>query len=236
VFTRSEHLYDAVYSFKDYTAEAARCHELIQAHAPGATTLLDVACGTGKHLEELARWYSVEGVDLDPEMVQLAQARLPGARLEIADMRSLDLARRFDAVTCLFSSIAYAGSVEGVEGTVAALARHLNPSGVLLLEPWVSPEAWETGRPRLLTVDEPDLKIARMNVGYLRDRLSILDFTYLVGTPDGVETFTEHHEAVLLTDEEYRGAFAAAGLTVELEAVGLSGRGLYIGTPAGLPA
>ncbi|MBA2535877.1 MAG: hypothetical protein H0V20_00395 [Actinobacteria bacterium] len=43
MFTRSAELYDAVYGFKDYVAEAGNLHALIQARAPGAATLLDVA-------------------------------------------------------------------------------------------------------------------------------------------------------------------------------------------------
>ena len=53
MFTDSAHIYDAVYSFKDYGAESARIHTLIEERSPGASTLLDVACGTGKHLEQL---------------------------------------------------------------------------------------------------------------------------------------------------------------------------------------
>jgi hypothetical protein len=59
--------------------------------------------------------------------------------------------------------------------------------------------------------------------------VSTIDFAYSVGTPAGVEQFTEHHELGLFTDEEYRGAFAAAGLAVEHDAEGLMGRGLYLG-------
>jgi ubiquinone/menaquinone biosynthesis C-methylase UbiE len=65
VFSRTAHLYDAIYAFKDYAAEAARLHELIEERVPGPRTLLDIACGTGKHLAELRAWYEVEGVDLD---------------------------------------------------------------------------------------------------------------------------------------------------------------------------
>ena len=65
MFSRSAEIYDTVYSFKDYAAEAERVNELIQSRRPGAASLLDVACGTGKHLEQLRRWYAVEGVDLD---------------------------------------------------------------------------------------------------------------------------------------------------------------------------
>jgi ubiquinone/menaquinone biosynthesis C-methylase UbiE len=32
-----------------------------------------VACGTGRYLEELCRWYEVEGIDLSPAMLDLAR-------------------------------------------------------------------------------------------------------------------------------------------------------------------
>nr|MBA2332225.1 SAM-dependent methyltransferase [Actinomycetota bacterium] len=52
----------------------------------------------------------------------------------------------------------------------------------------------------------------------------------LVVTREGVEHFTEHHEASLFTRAQMREAFEAAALTVELDEDGLIGRGLYIGT------
>ena len=54
-YDRSAALYDAIYRGigKDYGAESATIIGLVQAKCPGARTLLDVACGTGGHLE---RW------------------------------------------------------------------------------------------------------------------------------------------------------------------------------------
>ena len=52
----SAEIYDAVYSLKDYAAEASAVHKMIRERCPTARTLLDVACGTGKHLERLNSW------------------------------------------------------------------------------------------------------------------------------------------------------------------------------------
>jgi SAM-dependent methyltransferase len=214
MFSRSASIYDAVYSFKDYTAEAELLHTLIEERVPGATSLLDVACGTGKHLEQLRRWYDVEGVDLDESLLEVARDRLDGIPLQVADMTSLSLGRRFDVVTCLFSSIGYAGTPARLNAAVAAMASHVRPGGLLVVEPWLTPELWQAGRPHLLAVDEPDLKIARLNVSGREGRLAIMEFVYLVATPDGVSHFSERHEAALFTDDEYRQAFSAANLAV----------------------
>ena len=232
MFTNSAHIYDAVYSFKDYEAESARVHELIEERLPGAATLLDVACGTGKHLEQLRAWYEVSGLDLDPKLLEIAKDRLGDVDLHQGDMTGFSLGRRFDVVTCLFSSIGYVGTVKRLGGAIAAMAAHLDPGGLLIVEPWLTPDVWVVDRPHLLSVDEPDLKIARMTMSGREGRLAIMSFEYLIGTPAGIETFSERHEAALFTDEEYREAFAAAGFVVEHDPEGLIGRGLYIAQSA----
>jgi SAM-dependent methyltransferase len=232
MFTRSARFYDAVYSFKDYAAEAERIHALIEERSPGASTLLDVACGTGKHLERLRAWYEVTGLDLDPELLEIAQERLGDVELHEGDMTTFSLDRRFDVVTCLFSSIGYVGTVDRLGSAIAAMTVHLEPGGVLIVEPWLTPDVWMVDRPHLLTVDEPELKIARMTHPGRDGRLAIMNFEYLIGTPAGIEAFSERHEAALFTDEEYRDAFVAAGLSVEHDPDGLIGRGLYIAQSA----
>ena len=46
--------------------------------------MLDVACGPGRHLEQLRHWYVVEGVDLSAVMLEQAARRLPGVPLTAA--------------------------------------------------------------------------------------------------------------------------------------------------------
>jgi SAM-dependent methyltransferase len=228
MFRKTQRLYDAAYSWKDYRTEVDRLDRLIRERKPSAATLLDVACGTGKHLELLRGGYEVEGIDLDPEMVAIARERLPGVPLHEGDMAAFDLGKRFDVVTCLFSSIAYTKTTDNLDRAVDTMTRHLTPGGVLVVEPFFTPETFRKDEVFGLYVDEPDLKIARMNVNELRDRLAILDFHYLVGTPQGIEHLTELHEVALFTHEEHLAAFRAAGLEPELDPDGLMGRGLYI--------
>jgi SAM-dependent methyltransferase len=225
MFLRSQRFYDAIYTWKDYPGEAAKLHALIKERNPGARTLLDVACGTGKHLEHLWEHYEVEGVDIDPEMVRIARARLPRVPIHEGNMTEFDLGKEFDIATCLFSSIGYVGSEEKLHRAVTSMSRHLAPGGILIVEPWVTPESFEPGRPSATFVDEPDLKIARMDVPRVEGRLSVIDFRYLVATPEGIEDLTERHEVALFTHAEYLDAFHKANLEVEHDPQGLMGRG-----------
>ena len=229
MFARSQRLYDLVYGFKDYADEARRLVESIDERRPEARSLLDVACGTGKHLAELRdRFADVEGLDLDEGLLAIARERLPEVTFHHADMTSFELERRFDVITCLFSSIGYVGTEDRLRAAVAAMAGHLEPGGLLLVEPWLEPQAWKPGHLHLLTVDEPDVKIARATVAGLEGMLSVMEFHYLVVTGDGSEHFTERHEAALFTRAEMTRAFEASGLAVEFDEQGPIGRGLYI--------
>jgi SAM-dependent methyltransferase len=222
-------LYDRLYAHKDYAGEAERVRALVADRNPRATTLLDVACGTGAHLAELRRGFAVEGLDLDPELLAVAAERLPGVRLYEGDMRSFDLGRRFDVVTCLFSSVGYLLSADDLAAAAATFARHLAPGAVLLVEPWITPAAWLERHVSGQFVDEPELKAARVVRPRREGDVSVLEMHYLVGTPDGIEHLHEEHRLRLHSDEEYRAALEGAGLQVEHDAEGLMGRGLWIG-------
>jgi SAM-dependent methyltransferase len=230
-YTSRPELYDVEYAFKDYAAEAAALTRLVRERAPEARTLLDVACGTGKHLEQLRSGFECEGVDLDEGLLAVARTRVPGVPLHRADMRELDLGRRFDVVTCLFSAIGFVGGPAGLRAAAAALARHVAAGGLLLVEPWITPEEWVPNRPHVLARDEPNLALARVTLSGLRgERVSTTEMHYVVATPAGVEEFTELHELYLFTHDEMRAAFEGAGLAAELDPEGLIGRGLWICT------
>jgi ubiquinone/menaquinone biosynthesis C-methylase UbiE len=234
MFSETAELYDRLYSFKDYPAEAARVRErILAAGGPGGGTLLDVACGTGKHAEALAAHYAVEGMDLDQGLLAAARQRLPHVPLHHADMRGFDLGRSYDVVTCLFSSIGYAVTLEAMRSAVAAMARHLAPGGALVVEPWFQPGHFRPAYVHLLTHEEPELKIARMSLGEVRGTVSVMDFEYLVGRPSGVTRAAERHELGLFTHAEMAAALEDAGLRVSYDEQGLSGRGLYLGIGPG---
>jgi SAM-dependent methyltransferase len=229
VFARSAAFYDALYGWKDYPAEVVRLEALVEARRRSSgKAWLDVACGTGRHLELLRERWEVEGLDLDPIMAALARARLPGVRIQVGDMTGFDMGRAYDVVTCLFSSIGYVLTEERLAAAVACLARHLVAGGVLAVEPWLGLNQVEPGHVGALLAEGEGFKVARMNVLVAEGTVSVADFHYLVGRPAGVEHFTERHELGLFTPDQYAGAFRRAGLEPELDERGLMGRGLYL--------
>lgn len=127
MFTRAERLHDAIYGWKDYKAEASRLGEIIASRKKSSgNDLLDVACGTGGHILYLSRAFRVEGLDLDPKMVDIARAKHPDVPIHVGDMVGIDRGRRFDAVVSLFSSVGYVRTPECL-----ALAAALDEEGLM---------------------------------------------------------------------------------------------------------
>ena len=226
-------VYDAM-SARDHAADADAVRRVIAASTTRPVrSLLDVACGTGTHLEHLRGHYDeIVGLDLSGEMLAVAAQRLPGVRLVEGDMLAFDLGRRFDAVTCLGSAIGYARTPENLERAVARMAQHLAPGGVLLLEPFVSPEVWEWGHVGSRFVETPSLKIAYFATTGEPGPVANMTFHYLVAEKDQVTYFNEEHALGLFTSDQLVEAFRSAGLRTTHDPKGLTGRGLVVGVSA----
>jgi hypothetical protein len=108
------------------------------------------------------------------------------------------------------------------------MARHLVPGGVLVIEPWFTPDAWHAPSVHALFIDKPELKIARVNTSFVEGRLSHFDLHYLIGTPEGTEHFVERHELGLFERDEMQAVLTEAGFEVTYDPEGLIGRGLFV--------
>jgi ubiquinone/menaquinone biosynthesis C-methylase UbiE len=128
MFARSATFYDLIYSWKNYRQEADHLLAIIHTRLPGAKTILDVACGTGEHLRYL-REFDRTGLDLDPELLRVARAKLPDVCLVQSDMVAFEL------------------------------DRHVRPGGILCVEPWFTPERWLPRRISMTTAEDGELKV-----------------------------------------------------------------------------
>jgi SAM-dependent methyltransferase len=230
-FSKSAHLYDRIYSWKNYEKETEDIIRLIRLHIKSdGNRLLDIACGTGRHIEYLKPVFSVEGMDLDAGLLEAARRRNPDIVFHQADMTDFYFEREYDILTCLFSSIGYIKTIENLHKAVRCFQKHMAAGGVLILEPWFTPSTWKPNTVHALFIDDPELKIARISTSGAEGALSWFDLHYLVGTPKGTEHFIEHHELGLFSEKDMLSAFTEAGLDVIYDPDGLTGRGLYIAT------
>ncbi len=102
--------------------------------APGAK-VLDVACGPGnvtKYLLTKRPDFKIAGIDLAPQMIELAQQANPSATFEVMDARNLlAIKQQVDAIVCSFC-FPYLDKDE-VLRFIENASIQLNPEGLLYL-------------------------------------------------------------------------------------------------------
>jgi SAM-dependent methyltransferase len=176
---RHAELYDLFYEGKDYEAEARFAHDRLDQFAQGSSRrVVDLACGTGRHALALERLgHEVVGVDHSPSMIEVARRRAASARaavrFQLGDLAHLDVSGApFDAATCLFDSIGYVGSNEGLLRTFAGIHATVRPGGLFVFEFWhgaamlrefdpVRVRRWEMPSGEVIRISETELDCER---------------------------------------------------------------------------
>ena len=197
--------------------------------------LLDVGCGrpasTLEHLH--ARFACGRDTDIDEGLsAHRAGERVPDVPLQQADMRDFDLGRR-SSTWSRASSARSASSAKprrARRGRQAGFARHLEPAAASRSSSRGSrPDVWIPNKPHLLTHEETGARACPRHAQRptRTSAISTTDMHYVVATPTGVEHSSRTTSSSLFTNDEMRSAFEA-GLTVDYDAAGLAGRGLWI--------
>lgn len=224
-------VYDRIHAARgrDWDTEADEIAALVLARNPAASSLLDAACGTGKHLVRFARHFpEVAGLDASEPMLRIARTRLPAEVLHRGDIRDIRLDRRFDAVLCLCFSLGYMTSVGDLRIAIAELAGRLRPGGVLVAEPWWFPEDFaDRFASGGLAVDDEGV-VSRVSHSVRDGDVCRMSVHYTVAGPDGIRSFVEEEVYSLFTYDEYVAAFTACGLGTEFLDGGPNGRGLFV--------
>ncbi|MBK6627874.1 MAG: class I SAM-dependent methyltransferase [Flavobacteriales bacterium] len=101
---------------------------------PG-TTVLDMACGRGRH----ARWFAevgcdVTGIDLSAESIAEARHDVPSAHFAVHDIRVPFASAAFDLVVCLFTSLGYFEDEDDDRKALAAAFAAARPGGRFVLD------------------------------------------------------------------------------------------------------
>jgi SAM-dependent methyltransferase len=127
--------YDAFTADSDYEVWTGHVVELATRLGLGGTTLLDVACGTGKSfLPFLNRGFDVTGCDISTAMLAQAARKAPGVVLVEADVRELPRIGSFELVTCFDDSLNYLLEERDLARALGSIARNLSPSGLALFD------------------------------------------------------------------------------------------------------
>ncbi|MEK6334517.1 MAG: class I SAM-dependent methyltransferase [Acidobacteriota bacterium] len=175
---RHAQLYDLFYAGKPYAEEAQFVHRCLQNYSNGPVVrLLELACGSGSHALELAKYdYHIVATDYSEDMLAMARKKAERASANVdfraQDMTELSVAEGpFDAAICLFDSIGYVATNERIGRVLKGVHRHLRPDGLFIFEFWhaaamlrnydpVRVRRWDTERGTVLRISETSLDCA----------------------------------------------------------------------------
>lgn len=186
-------------------------------------------------MEQMAREFAtVDGVEPSAAMRARAAKRVPRATLYPTALPDLGIDQQYDAIICMFSTIGYVGGAEGstrkLDAAVADMTRCLTDAGVLVVEPWLYADRYRVGHVGSDFIRTADGRLLfRMSHSGIQGNVSVLTMQYVVGDAGGVRSFSDTHLMTMYTPDDFRRAFAAAGLSAEFVDPGF-GRGVVVGT------
>jgi SAM-dependent methyltransferase len=214
---REPRLYDLVFPEADESMARMVCSAIDRWLPAVPQSILDLGCGTGRHLEMLAKIIpECYGVDLLESNIAYAKSARRGIVFQVGDMRSVRLGRTFDLVTCLGNALSYALGDDDINETIGTLTAHAHPGTLLVVDP-LNARAYLEGngfRERIEgRVDTPGFKATSVSLHQLDREAHVLRRTrvwHVIGQPD-VEDYAEYR---LLLPEEIQRLLEAAGFDV----------------------
>lgn len=222
VFGRYSRYYDLLYRDKNYSAECDYADELIH-KLPTASSILDLACGTGRHAKLLAeKGYRVHGVDISEEMLKIAKKWESGNKLVFThgDIRNVRLGKTFDVVLSLFHGMSYQTTNEDIINAFYTAHEHLNADGLFIFNCWYGPGVL-TNKPtsRIKCVEDEDIKLIRFTEPVMHANENVVEviFHLFVYNKQGgnVEEFKETHNMRYLFKPEVELMLNHSGFKLE---------------------
>jgi len=199
----------------DYIQESLAFARLLQGSSSHPVrTLLNLGCGGGSNDFTLKRFFAITGVDLSPNMLELARKLNPNVSYLEGDMRSIRLGHTFDAVAC-FDAIAYMLTPTDLLAAFRTAAAHLEPGGLLITFVEETPETFEQNRTVLSTHVAGSIEAAVVENTYdpdPRDTTFDLTFVFLVRRCGHLKTYLDQHTCGLFPMSTWTECLMQAGL------------------------
>lgn len=209
--------YDKIYANKDYKSETDFIKWIVNTFktSPGIE-LLDVACGTGNHAVHLTQDFSIIGIDINSEMLKIAKKKVKNVKFEKGDMKTLKLAKKFDVIMCMFSTIAYNVTYEELESTLQLFYNHLKMGGLLIFDLNIHEDYWLGDRVWINTVVEKDLQLARISPSPQKKDILDLDLIFLVKEHGKIDFNIDQHQIGLFKVDRIKKIMNGIGFETKI--------------------
>ncbi|MCL6638377.1 MAG: class I SAM-dependent methyltransferase [Firmicutes bacterium] len=211
-------LYDYLVGGVDFNGWIDYLEEILASFGHAPATVLDLACGTGNTVLPVARrGYRACGVDLSPEMIELARAKAAAEGLNVEfwveDMRHFTPPIPVDLVTCFHDGLNYLTAYSDLVETFRCVRRSLNRGGLFVFD--LNAVRWLNGaKPGATVVEVDDFTIIYESAYHREADLWEIHLTCFVREGELYRKFTEVHREKAYRIEEVVSGLSEAGLTL----------------------
>jgi SAM-dependent methyltransferase len=175
--------YNLLYKDKNYLEEYTYIREILGKHGANGKNILDIGCGTGKHLHFFKRdGFSVSGVDMSENMISEAKKYLnQEENLICAKASEFQFNKKFDAIVSLFHVMSYQTENNELEKVFLNVSEHLAEGGLFVFDFWYGPAVLsDPPVVRIKRLEDDEIKITRITEPVMRYNENIVDVNFEV--------------------------------------------------------
>jgi SAM-dependent methyltransferase len=183
-----------------------------------ASEYLDLACGTGPHLYHMQhKGFRCSGLDNSAQMLALAQARCPQARLFQCDLAEFDYAAQYDLISCFLYSIHYSHPTAALQQTLQRAYRALKPGGVFVFD-MVDKAGIRNSDGIVTHSDSADGALRFQSGWHYRGHGDVLDLHLSIelAAAGGTQRWSDHHIMTATTVADMQARLQQIGFDVTL--------------------
>ena len=183
------------------------------------TSILDLGCGSGKHLAEFNSTAKKVGVDRSQSMLAEAiNRKIPNSDFIVNDVRTVNVEKQFDMVYSLFHVLSYQITESDLILFFNSIARHLKKNGVAVVDFWHR-TPWDQDPPitritRRKSDNAEVIRISEPKSNLLTGVVEIHMDLFAKSDGDEFAHFTEDHTMRSYTLSELSLAAQLAGLEI----------------------
>lgn len=214
-YTDFAKIYDALTFDVDYDAWCDRLEQLFAHLGRKPEIVCELGCGTGSITARLAkRGYSMIGIDLSPEMLDVAREKCGGTDTLLLnqDMADFELYGTVDIIVCTLDSANYLTEDGDFEKMLDCCRLYLNPDGILIFDINTEHKIRDIIAPQTFVYETDDVFYTWQSE--LDGNLCDYFLTFFVKNGESYRRFDEVHTERIYTDEFVRSALNAHGFDV----------------------
>jgi len=192
--------YNLLYKDKNYKEEFDYINGIINKYSRDSKTVLDIGCGTGRHLKFFKDiGYDVFGVDLSENMIKEAKNYLSqDDGLICSSASEFRIDKKFDIIVSLFHVVSYQVLNVELKNIFKNVKEHLADDGLFIFDFWYGP-AVLTDPPvvKIKRLEDDEIKIIRVTEPVMHPNTNVIDVNFEVlindKITDKVEVINETH-------------------------------------------